>query len=84
MLTDEQIDEFDVIALKKIDVPPGINPKDWMREFADLVWNEAVKSEREACAEFAEGATQYTQFQTVEHYKIAHFIAAAIRERYSK
>lgn len=41
----------------------------------------AVLVEREACAEFAEGATAYTKFQTVEHYKLAAFIAAAIRER---
>ncbi len=41
----------------------------------------AVLVEREACAEFAEGATAYTQFQTVEHYKLAAVIAAAIRKR---
>ena len=35
----------------------------------------------EACAALAEGATAYTQFQTVEHYKISTFIAAVIRER---
>ena len=39
------------------------------------------QSEREVCAQLAEGATAYTQFQTVEHYKIAALIAAAIRTR---
>ena len=48
--------------------------------FCEIVTN-AVTAEREECAEYAEGATVYTQFQTVEHYKIATFIAAVIRER---
>lgn len=38
-------------------------------------------ADREECAKIAEGATAYTQFQTVEHYKLAAFIAAEIRER---
>lgn len=46
-------------------------------EFAEAI----AAAEREECAEFAEGATAYTQFQTIEHYKISAFIAAAIRER---
>ncbi len=37
--------------------------------------------EREECALLAESATAYTQFQTVEHYKIAAAIAAGIRKR---
>ena len=43
--------------------------------------DKVVADEREACAELAEGATAYTQFQTVEHYKIASVIASAIRTR---
>ena len=59
----------------------------WQLAFAEgygkgvAAFHEAVKMEREDCAEFAENATQYTQFQTVEHYKMAAFIATAIRER---
>ena len=40
-----------------------------------------LRAVMDACAELADGATAYTQFQTVEHYKIAAFIAAALRER---
>lgn len=40
-------------------------------------------AEREECAVLAEGATAYTQFQTVEHYKIAAAIAAGIRMRFN-
>ena len=40
-----------------------------------------AEAEREECAVFAEGATAYTQFQTIEHYKMAAFISAAIRKR---
>jgi hypothetical protein len=40
-----------------------------------------LRAVMDTCAELAEGATAYTQFQTVEHYKIAAFIAAALRER---
>lgn len=45
----------------------------------DSALQERLAQERERCAELAEDATAYTQFQTVEHYKIARFIAAAIR-----
>ena len=41
----------------------------------------AILAEREKCAEFAESSTAYTQFQTVEHYKISTFIAATRRSR---
>lgn len=41
----------------------------------------AVAAEREACAEYAEGATAYLQFQTLEHYILSTFIAAVIRAR---
>lgn len=55
--------------------------RDLLTEFAKDIVDHAVSVEREECAEFAEGATAYTQFQTIEHYKISAFIAAAIRER---
>ena len=42
---------------------------------------EAILRERNSCANVAEQATAYTQFQTVEHYKFAAVIADKIRER---
>jgi hypothetical protein len=59
----------------------------WQIAFRDgyekgvAAFHEAVEIEREECAKLAEGATAYTQFQTVEHYKIAAAIAAGIRMR---
>ena len=59
----------------------------WQEAFRDgyekgvAAFHEAVTMEREECAVLAEGATAYTQFQTVEHYKIAAAIAAGIRMR---
>lgn len=55
--------------------------RDVLAEFATDIVGHAITAERNECADFAEGATAYTQFQTIEHYKIASFIAAAIRER---
>ena len=46
-----------------------------VERFASLV----AAAERERAAQLAEGATAYTQFQTVEHYKISSVIAHAIR-----
>ncbi len=43
--------------------------------------HKVAEIERESCVDLAEGVTAYTQFHTVEHYKLAAVIAAAIRER---
>lgn len=55
--------------------------RDFLAVFAKDIVGHAVSVERAECAKFAEEVTAYTQFQTVEHYKMAAFIAAAIRER---
>ena len=41
----------------------------------------ARAEEREACAQIAESANKYTQFQAIDHHKIAHCIASEIRKR---
>lgn len=55
----------------------------WFMHRLELMLAEHSRAIRELvveeCATLAEDATAYTQFQTVEHYKIAHYIAAAIR-----
>ncbi len=53
---------------------------DWINERITL----AILAEREACANVCECSTAYTQFQTVEHYKLASAIANAIRARSEK
>lgn len=55
--------------------------RDFLAVFAKDIVGHAVSVEQAACAQLAEEATAYTQFQTIEHHKIAAFIAAAIRER---
>lgn len=55
--------------------------RDLLAGFARDIVCHAVDVERNECASIAEGATANTQFQTIDHYKIATAIAAAIRER---
>jgi hypothetical protein len=54
-------------------------PDATMQSQADKENEQAVNDALEKAAVFAEGATAYTQFQTVEHYKMAGFIAESIR-----
>lgn len=73
MLTDKQIDEFDLIALKESDTPPGVNPSDWMRSFATQIWNAAQTAEREAC--------ETVCIVAEINGNGAHYCAAEIRKR---
>lgn len=56
-------------------------PEREIQELCQLAEAFARADEREQCALIAESATAYTQFQTVEHYKIASAIADGIRMR---
>lgn len=64
--------------------------KEWSPENVKLVsillvsdTKDVVETTAEMCAKIVEAATQYTQFQTVEHYKISAFTAAMIREYFN-
>lgn len=59
----------------------GNEDKEEFDKIVAEVISNAVATEREACVKVCEEATAYTQFQTVEHYKMASAIAKAIRAR---
>lgn len=73
---------MDGITLGRLANEAGFENLDVMTALKLFRFGKLVaEAEREQCAVFADGATAYTQFQKVEHYKMAATIAAAIRER---